>query len=568
MQLCKQTIAEAVAKLLDDVTAADVAKLIEYPPNPELGDLSLPCFAFSKLLRKAPVRIADELQQQLKLDAVERISSAGGYLNFYLDKTHFADSILRDIRTAGAQYGSSSAGEGKTVVIDFSSPNIAKPFHIAHLRSTVIGHALYRIYSFQGYRCIGINHLGDWGTQFGKLIVAYRNWGSAEQVTQGGIDELLRLYVKFHAEVEQKPELEEEARAWFAAMEQGDTEALQLWQWFVEISLQEFKRIYELLGVQFDSFTGESFYNDKMGLVVEQLKAKGLLEEDAGASLVRLDDYQMPPALILKQDGSSLYHTRDIAAALYRQETYHFDKAIYVTDYAQNLHFAQWFQIVRMLGHEWADNLVHVAFGRVSMEGASLSTRKGNMLKLEAVLEQAIAKTKAIMEARNPDMDNMDEIARQVGVGAIVFHDLSSNRIKDIDFSWEHVLNFEGESGPYLQYTYARASSVVAKAGAAYSVHETPVNAEHLIDDKAYELIRQLSLFGEHVDWAMNKLEPSVISRYLIDLAQAFNRFYHACPILVDHAEVRAARLTLVDSFRSVMRIGLHLIGLDAPDKI
>ncbi|SEB86192.1 arginine--tRNA ligase [Paenibacillus sp. GP183] len=570
MKNYKMLIAKEVSSILDGFTEKDIAALIEYPPNSEMGDLSLPCFILSKKLRKAPQAIADDIKQHIKMDEIQRVESVSGYLNFYLNNERFAETIVKTILSQGDQYGSQDAGKGKTVVIDFSSPNIAKPFHVAHLRSTVIGNALYRIYSFQGYTCIGINHLGDWGTQFGKLIVAYELWGNSNDVEIGGIDELLRLYVKFHDESEHNPLLEDQARAWFVKLEQGDQEALRLWHWFVDISMKEFKRIYQLLGVHFDSYTGESFYNDKMGAVVEKLKEKDLLEEDQGAWLVRLDAFEMAPALILKKDGSSLYHTRDITAAIYRKETYRFDKAIYVTDYAQNHHFQQWFKIIELMGHEWSNDLIHVAFGRVSLEGMSLSTRKGNIVKLEDVLQQSIAKTKTIMEARNPDMENMDEVARQVGVGAVIFNDLSTNRIKDIVFSWEEALNFEGETGPYVQYSHARASSVLAKAVNQFGtlIVEMEVSSEHLINDPTINLLKELSMFSERIESAMQKLEPSIISRYLIDLAQAFNRFYHECPILVDNVSVREARLALVKCVKITLRNGLKLIGLESPEKI
>ncbi|WP_138754993.1 arginine--tRNA ligase [Paenibacillus sinopodophylli] len=570
MKKYKNLIAKEISSLLENVTEQQIAALIEYPPNSEMGDLSFPCFKLSKTLRKAPQVIADELKWSLQLDAIERMESAAGYLNFFIDKVRFADYVIKSILTLGDQYGSQNVGNDKTVVIDYSSPNIAKPFHVAHLRSTVIGNALYRIYSFLGYTCIGINHLGDWGTQFGKLIVAYHLWGNSDEIEKGGIDELLRLYVKFHDEAEHNPVLEDQARAWFVKLEQDDKEALRLWRWFVDISIKEFKRIYQLLGVHFDSYTGESFYNDKMEAAIGQLRDKGLLEEDQGASLVRLDAYEMPPALILKKDGSSLYHTRDITAALYRKDAYDFEKAIYVTDYAQNLHFQQWFKVVELLGYEWSNDLVHVAFGRVSLEGTSLSTRKGNIIKLEDVLQQSIAKTKAIMEARNANIENMDEIARQVGVGAVIFNDLSSSRIKDIVFSWKEVLNFEGETGPYLQYTHARASSILTKAMSQFgmSINDSLVEPAHLINDSSIHLLKELSMFGERIEWAMQKSEPSIISRYLIDLAQAFNRFYHECPILVENASVREARLALVKCVKTTLVNGLRLIGLEAPEKI
>ncbi|MEB3100183.1 arginine--tRNA ligase [Ferviditalea candida] len=566
----KLAIAEHLQSQMEGVDAAQIADLLEYPPNPAMGDLSLPCFRLSKLLRKPPNAIADRLKENFgSHPAVEKVESASGYVNFYLDRTRLAHDMLDAVLQAEAPFGSQNIGQGRNIVIDFSSPNIAKPFHVGHLRSTVIGKAIYNIYEFMGYHCIGVNHLGDWGTQFGKLIVAYQQWGDKSKVEADGIDELLRLYVKFHDEADHRPGLEDEARAWFVRLERGDEEALALWEWFKEISLNDFNRIYELLGVSFDSYAGESFYNDKMDAVVQELKDKELLEEDEGAMLVRLDEYGMPPALILKKDGSSLYHTRDITAAIYRKNTYDFEKAIYVTGSAQSLHFQQWFKIIEMMGYDWAKDLVHVPFGQVSLEGAKLSTRKGNVIMLEELLRQAIGKTKAIIESKNPDLENKDEVARMVGVGAIVFNDLSTNRIKDIVFSWDEVLNFDGETGPYVQYTYARGCSLMRKAGEADgAVDPALVDASLLVNEEAQNVLKQLYLFPEKVEQAMHKLEPSLISRYLVDLAQSFNRFYHNCPILVEDQALRAARLALVESVRAVLRTGMNLIGLEAPEKI
>ncbi|WJH34487.1 arginine--tRNA ligase [Paenibacillus sp. CC-CFT747] len=566
----KKLIAGALAPHLQGLDEEAVLGLLEYPPNPEMGDLSLPCFKLSKTLRQSPQAIADSLKEKVSHESVERVESVSGYLNVYLDKKRYAEDIISEVLESGSSYGSSSDGSGKTIVIDFSSPNIAKPFHIGHLRSTMIGNALYHILRFRGFDVVRINHLGDWGTQFGKLIVAYQKWGSEKAVEEEGIEELLRLYVKFHDEADSAPELEDEARGWFTQLEKGDEEAHRLWKWFVEISLKEFSKIYDLLGVSFDSYAGESFYIDKMEPVIRELKDKNLLVEDQGSQLVRLDDYNMPPALMLKKDGSSLYHTRDAAAAVYRKETYNFEKAIYVTSYAQNLHFQQLFKIMELMGYEWAKDLVHVPFGQVSLEGASLSTRKGNVVKLEDLLSQAIAKTREIIEQKNPAMENKDEVARQVGVGAIVFNDLSSNRIKDIVFSWEEALNFDGETGPYVQYTHARACSVLRKANGSDSI-ELPANgfdASLLQDPAALGVARELYLFGEKVGQAADKLEPSIVSRYLVDVAQAFNRFYHECPILVDDQALRGARLALVKAVQITLRNGLKLIGLETPEKI
>jgi len=574
MSNIKHELAKKIASLIPDMDTQGVEQLLEVPPNRELGDLSLPCFRLSKLLRKPPHKIADELREQLTddNDIIEEVDSVSGYLNITLNKSILAARIIPEIISQGDEHGSQNLGQGQTVVIDYSSPNIAKPFHIAHLRSTVIGNALLQIFKVLGYRTVGINHLGDWGTQFGKLIVANQLWGSKEEIEREGIDALLRLYVKFHEEAERDPALEDQARAAFTRMEQGDKEALELWQWFVEISLKEFHKVYDLLGVRFDSYAGESFYNDKMDQVIEELKEKGLLVHDDGAWIVKLDEFGMPPAIMLKRDGSSLYHTRDVTAALYRKRTYDFAKAIYVTDYAQNLHFKQWFKVVELMGYEWAKDLEHVAFGRVSIEGKSFSTRKGNVVKLEDLLQQAIAKVRAIIEERNPGLANKDEVARQVGVGAIVFHDLKGNRITDIDFTWEDALNFDGETGPYVQYTHARTCSVIRRAmeekGIDLLVDEVQINGALLQDAEATALLQTLQLFGERIEQAMNRLEPSVITRYLLDLAQDFNRFYHACHVLIDDLELCKARLALVQCAQITLRNGLRLIGLEAPEQV
>lgn len=581
MEMYKAIVAAHLSSMLEQVTEEDIQGLLAYPQHAAMGDLCLPCFKLSKLYRKAPQQIAEQLAEQLTgqvsnqlaPDIITRAEAVSGYVNLFFDKGMLAGETVRQVLREKADYGSSKIGQGKNIVLDFSSPNIAKPFHIAHLRSTVIGHSLYRIYKAQGYNCIRINHLGDWGTQFGKLVVAYKLWGDEARLAEQGIDELLKLYVKFHDQAEQQPELEleEQARQWFVRMEAGDEEALQLWQRFVEISLAEFKRIYELLGVEFDSYAGESFYNDKMEQAVAELKQKQLLEEDEGAALVRLEGYNMPPALILKKDGSSLYHTRDITAAIYRQETYSFEKAIYVTDYAQNLHFQQWFKIIELMGYQWHDRLVHVAFGRVSLEGMGLSTRKGNVLKLEEVLKQAIAKTKTIIEERNPALANKDEVARAVGVGAIIFNDLSANRIKDVVFTWEDALNFEGETGPYVQYTHARASSIIRKAEQSFGPFAAELDSiaySELTDDASVQLVKELAWFAEKIELAASKLEPSIVSRYAIDLAQAFNQFYHHNPILHAEAPVREARLALVQAAKITLCNALYLIGLHAPEEM
>lgn len=565
----KQLFAGLIASGLEGIEADTLRGLIEYPPNPELGDLSLPCFKLSKQLRKAPQAIAEAIAAGLpEHEAFERAVAVSGYCNVYLRKSAFAAAVAAEALTERERFGSQNIGQGRTVVIDFSSPNIAKPFHIGHLRSTVIGRALYNIFSFLGYKTVGINHLGDWGTQFGKQIVAYLKWGNERQVEENGIEELQRLYVKFHEEADKQPELEDEARAWFVRLEKGDEEANRLWKWFIDISFKEFDKIYKLLGVTFDSYAGESFYIDKTEPVISRLKEKGLLEEDDGAMIVRLDDYNMAPALMFKKDGGSLYHTRDVAAAVYRKQHYDFDKCIYVTDYAQNLHFQQWFKIVELMGYEWANELHHVAFGRVSLEGARMSTRKGNVIKLEDLLQQAISKTRDIIEEKHPELDNKAEVAEQVGVGAIVFNDLSANRIKDIVFSWEEALNFDGETGPYVQYSYARTCSLLAKAGISGEDLPREADGELLQEKEAIDVFRQLYLFREKVELAMDKMEPSIVSRHLIDIAQSFNKFYYEHHILVDDAAVRQARLALVRCVQIALGNGLALIGLKTPERI
>lgn len=569
----KRRIAGAVHALAEAVSAGEMEALLEVPPNPAMGDYSLPCFKLSKVLRKAPPAIAEELRAGLadKLpDGIARVEAVNGYLNFFLDPAGFAATVIDSVTGAGEGYGADKIGEGQTVVIDYSSPNIAKPFHVGHLRSTMIGQALANIHRFLGYKVVGINHLGDWGTQFGKQIVAYKKWGIKEEVEKHDVRELVRLYVRFHQEAEENPELEDEARAEFVKLEQGDPEAVELWQWFKEVSYRHFNRIYGQLGVSFDSDAGESFYINKSRDVVAELEEKGLLAEDEGALIVRLDDWNMPPALIIKKDGATLYHTRDIAAALYRMRTYEFDKCIYVTDYAQNLHFAQWFKVIELMGRDWHDRLVHVPFGRVSLEGEGFSTRKGNTIWLEELLEQAIEKTLAIINEKNPELDNKEEVARQVGVGAVIFNDLSTNRIKDVIFTWENALNFDGETGPYVQYAHARGCSLLRKAAEVYGdqAETGDFDAALLGDADALAVLKDIGSFPEKVRLAMEKLEPSIISRHLIDVAQSFNRFYHGCPIIVDDAALRTARLKLVRATVTVLKIGLELIGLAAPEKI
>lgn len=563
----KVQIADILYKQFNDLSKEEIISMIEIPPNPDMGDYAFPCFRLAKLLRKAPIKIAEEAVAVLERpDFLKDIKNVSGYINFYIDKTQFASAIVSNVLKLKEKYGTSAEGEGKNIVIDYSAPNIAKPFHVGHLRSTVIGGSIYRIYKQLGYNCIGVNHLGDWGTQFGKLIVAYKKWGSKEAVEQGGIKELMRIYVLFHEEAEKDPSLEDEARSWFTKMERGDEEALALWNWFKDISLKEFKKVYRLLGVEFDSYAGESFYNDKMDAIIEELDRKGLLKESDGAKIVDLEDANMPPCLITKRDGSTLYATRDITAAIYRKNTYDFEKCIYVTALAQNLHFAQWFEVIKKMGYDWHNKLVHVPFGLVSMETGKLSTRKGNVVLLEELLKEAIEKTRQIINEKNPDLEDKETVAEQVGIGAVVFNDLSNNRIKDVVFSWDKVLNFDGETGPYVQYTHARACSVLRKAN--INIDEESIDYNVLTDPSSIEVIRLIGQFPEKIKEAADKLEPSFIARYIVDLAQAFNKFYHDNPILVEDEIIKKARLSLVYSVKIVLSSGLYLLGIKSPEKM
>lgn len=541
----------------------DLSAMLEYPPDPKLGDLAFPCFRLSRSLRAAPPAIAAALAGTFACDEIRSAQTVGGYLNFFIDPAAYAVRVMSDIRSAGSNYGSPMCGKGKTVVLDYSSPNVAKPFHIGHLGTTVIGHSLKLLHQFAGYHCIGINHLGDWGTQFGKLIVAYRRWGSREEVEKKEIDELVRLYVRFHAEAEENPALNDEARAEFSKLEAGDPENTALWKWFIDISLREYRKTYALLGIDFDSYNGESFYTDKMPRQIEIMREKNLLTLDDGAWVVNLDAYHMPVCLILKRDGSTLYPTRDIAAAVYRQQTYHFDKCIYVTSAGQCLHFAQWFKVIELMGYDWADRLVHVPYGTVSINGSKLATRTGNVILLKDLFAAAIEKVRAIATEKNPDLENPDEIAEAVGVGAVVFHYLLNNRMRDINFVLEDALSFDGNTGPYAQYTYARACSILARADGTAAFSAQGLNEEELA------LVKVLARFPEAVRAALDAYEPSEITRYILDLCAAFNRFYHDCQILsCPDAQLRDARIAMTDAVRTVLGRALSLICMKTPEKI
>ncbi|MEA4973123.1 MAG: arginine--tRNA ligase [Candidatus Metalachnospira sp.] len=563
----KYEAAALIAKSAD-MSIDEIIGAIEVPANSDMGDYAFPCFKLAKTFRKAPNVIASEICHKIeKSDCFTRIETVAAYINFFTDKSMYAKSVLEKINAEKEHYGEMSIGQGKTVIIDYSSPNIAKPFHVGHLRSTVIGSSLYNIFAKLGYNCVGVNHLGDWGTQFGKLIEAYKLWGTKEDVEEKGISELTRIYVKFHEEAEKDDSLNDRARAWFVKMQNGDEEAITLWKWFYDISIKEFERVYDKLGVKFDYFTGESFYNDKMDAVVQELKEKSLLVESNGAMIVDLESDTMPPCLILRTDGGTLYATRDITAALYRKRTFDFDKCLYVTAIDQNLHFAQWFKVIDKMGYEWAKDLVHVPFGLVSLEDGKLSTRKGKVVLMEDLLNEAVKKTTGIIDDKNPDLPNKETVAKQVGIGAVIFDDLYNGRIKDIVFSWDRMLNFDGETGPYVQYTHARATSVLNKAGYCDKMKEN-IDYSMVIDDASVEVFKILALYSDKILEAANRYEPSVIARYLVDVSQAFNKFYHDNMILTDDVVVRNARLAVVDAIKIVIKSGLAILGIDAPEQM
>ena len=578
MLTIKKRIAEAIlGKVLSvapdaALTAEEIAGLLEYPPDAAMGDLAFPCFRLSKALRRSPVQIAATLSEALTDACIESAEAVNGYLNIRISKDYLAASVLPEILEKKESYGAPSIGQGKMVVLDYSSPNVAKPFHIGHLGTTVIGHSLRKLHEFAGYRCYGINYLGDWGTQFGKLIVAYRKWGSREAVIEGGIDKLVELYVRINNAIKGDPEkgipadeaLAEESRAEFHKLETGDEENLALWRWFVSISLEEYEKTYRQLGITFDSYKGESFYTDKMPAEVQKLRDAGLLKIDDGASIVDLSEYNMPPCLILKRDGSTLYPTRDIAAAVYRKAEYGFDKAIYVTSSQQCLHFAQWFKVVELMGYDWYDQLVHVPYGTVSLNGAKLATRTGNVVLLKDLFALAIEKVKGIMEEKNPDLVGRDDVAEAVGVGAIVFYYLTNNRIKDINFNLEDALSFDGNTGPYVQYTYARACSVLEK------VKDEALDGEMTVTcEEEATLLKVMAQYEERVLTALRDYEPSVITRFILDLAVAFNKFYHACRIATEaDSAKRATRIRLTEATKHVLGSAFSLICLRKTERV
>lgn len=548
---------------VEGVEDEEIYSSIALPPNSQMGDYALPCFKFAKVLRKSPVVIAQELASGINTDEIiSQVSAVNGYLNFKISKEGLARDVLAEIFDKGEKYGSSDIGSGKTICIDYSSVNIAKPFHIGHLSTTVIGSALYKIFNFLGYKAVGINHLGDYGTQFGKLISAYKHWGNREEVEKGGIHAVNDLYVRFNNDADE--EMESEAREYFRLIESGDKEANELFDWFKELTLKYVKKIYDRLGVHFDSYAGERFYTDKMQPVIDELKAKGLLIESNGARIVDLEQYGMPPCLILRSDGASLYATRDIAAAIYRKNTYDFDKCLYVVAYQQNLHFRQFFKVIELMGREWAKDLVHVAYGMVSLEDGAMSTRKGKVVWLEDVISKCVQKAYNVVNEKNPSLENKDEIAEKVGIGAVIFGALYNNKIKDITFSYDKVLSFEGETSVYVQYTCARASSVIEKAG--NYVARMPENLT--VGDEEFEVVKSLSSFPEIVLDAADKYEPSYIARYAVDLAQKFNKFYFDCKILTAEDGVKDFRLLLTKATLRTLENALSLLGIGVPNKM
>lgn len=562
----KNKIVDLISANIEGLTREEICDLIEIPPKQELGDFAFPCFRLAKTLHKAPQMIAGDIKDSIgEVDFLQDIQVQGAYLNFFVKKDIYVKSM---VDAAIAQdFGSSTEGNGQTICIDYSSPNVAKNFHVGHLRTTIIGNSLYKIFSKLGYEVIRINHLGDWGTQFGKLIVAYKAWGSEEAVKKDGVAELMKLYVKFHEEAETNPSLNDEARAWFSRMEHGDEEALKIWQWFKDISLIEYKRTYDLLGMDFDYYLGESFYRDKTDAVVEKLKQANLLTESEGAQIVNLDAYDMAPCLILKNDGSSIYATRDLAAIFYRKETWNFVKCLYVTGQEQKLHFKQVFKVVELLGNEWAkDQLVHIPYGLVSLEGAKLSTRSGNIIYAEDILLEAISKIKEIIEEKNPDLPDKDETAKKIGVGAVLFNDLYNQRIKDVSFKWEKLLNFDGETGPYVQYTHARCCSILKKLD--NFTPSSDIDYSALSDAEAIELLKEISRFPRVIKDAAERYEPSAIARFAVDVSQAFNKFYNACRIHVEEESVKNARATLVYITKKTIKDAMELLGIDCPDQM
>ncbi len=560
----KKIVAEQIAKTVGEHLSVDeIVSMIEVPKYANQGDLAFPAFTLAKVLRKAPQAIASEIVEAVSDKHIARAEAMGPYANFFLERSAFADEVLKEVLELGEHYGDWDYGQGRKVVIDMSSPNIAKPMSMGHLRSTVIGNAIANLEKKVGYEPIRINHLGDWGTQFGKLIEAYKLWGSEELVKADPIAELIKLYVRFHEEAELDPTLDDKGRAWFKKLEDGDPEAVRLWEWFRSESLKEFNRVYDLLGVTFDSYNGEAFYNDKMDVVVDMLEDANLLKVDNGATIVDLEKYDLPPALIKKSDGATLYMTRDLAAANYRKNTYDFAKCIYVVGMEQSNHFKQLKAVLKELNLPWAETIVHIPFGLITLNGKKLSTRKGKIILLEGVLKEATELALKQIEAKNPSLENKEAVAHAVGVGAVIFHDLKNDRTNNFDFALEEVVQFEGETGPYVQYTHARAMSILRKAN--HTVDKEA--AFSLTDDDAWEVLKLIENYPNVVRFAEEKCEPSAIAKYVINLAQAFNKYYAHTKVLVED-EAFNSRIALVQTTASLLKQGLALLGVAAPDEM
>ena len=559
----KQLIASELAKVIDSLDQTAISNLLEQPKSSDLGDIAFPAFSLAKVERKAPQAIAADIAEKIDPSHFEKVVATGPYVNFFLNKAKISDQIIKEVIKEGADYGQQNEGQGGNITIDLSSPNIAKPFSVGHLRSTVIGDALSNIFRKMGYNTIKINHLGDWGKQFGLLMVAYKKWGNKEAVEANPIDELLQLYVRINSEIENDPALDEEGRVWFKKLEDGDPEATELWQWFRDESLVEFNRIYELLGVEFDSLNGEAFYNDKMDEAVKILEDKGLLKESKGASIVDLDDVNLPPAMIKKSDGATLYITRDIATAMYRARTYNFVKNVYVVGQEQSNHFRQLKAVLKKMGFDWSDDMIHVDFGLVTKNRQKLSTRKGNIILLEPTLQEAISRAKAQIEEKNPNLENKEAVAHAVGVGAVKFYDLKTDRRNGYDFDLEAMVSFEGETGPYVQYAYARIQSILRKADFKPSLDAN----YNLNDAESWEIIKLLQDFARVVKRAADNFEPSLIAKYAISLAQAFNKYYAHTRIL-DESPERDSRLALSYTTAVVLKEALRMLGVEAPEKM
>ena len=559
----KQLIASELAKVIDSLDQSAISNLLEQPKSSDLGDIAFPAFSLAKVERKAPQAIAADIAEKIDPSHFEKVVATGPYVNFFLNKAKISDQVIKEVIKEGADYGQQNKGQGGNITIDLSSPNIAKPFSVGHLRSTVIGDALSNIFRKMGYNTIKINHLGDWGKQFGLLMVAYKKWGNKEAVEANPIDELLQLYVRINAEIENDPALDEEGRLWFKKLEDGDPEATELWQWFRDESLVEFNRIYELLGVEFDSLNGEAFYNDKMDEAVKILEDKGLLKESKGASIVDLDDVNLPPAMIKKSDGATLYITRDIATAMYRARTYNFVKNVYVVGQEQSNHFRQLKAVLKKMGFDWSDDMIHVDFGLVTKNRQKLSTRKGNIILLEPTLQEAISRAKAQIEEKNPNLENKEAVAHAVGVGAVKFYDLKTDRRNGYDFDLEAMVSFEGETGPYVQYAYARIQSILRKADFKPSLDAN----YNLNDAESWEIIKLLQDFARVVKRASDNFEPSLIAKYAVSLAQAFNKYYAHTRIL-DETPERDSRLALSYTTAVVLKEALRMLGVEAPEKM